>query len=187
MRRMKGEPNQDLISRPLRVQEERSLPGLASVLEKHELNHKGCVISSQLPSLPSHPHGNHHRAEVRPVSSDPNRRNLVWRNLLLGVFFGLKLPPEKLSRQHPLSLSSLSHIQLTVLFFCDIYLTRNHIGFAWKLFSSKQKYLTIQSSLLVAGILFACVCERDCENVFDACYLERVLCHLIHQNANPLI
>ena len=51
MRRMKGEPNQDLISRPLRVQEERSLPGLASVLEKHELNHKGCVISSQLPSL----------------------------------------------------------------------------------------------------------------------------------------
>lgn len=110
MRRMKGEPNQDLISRPLSIQEERGLPGLASVLEKHELNHKGCVTSSQLPSLPSYPHGNHHRAEVRQVSSDPNRRNLVWQNLFLGVFFGLKLPPQELSRQHPLSLSSLSHI-----------------------------------------------------------------------------
>lgn len=110
MRRMKGEPNQDLISRPLSIQEERGLPGLASVLEKHELNHKGCVTSSQLPSLPSYPHGNHHRAEVRQVSSDPNRRNLVWQNLFLGVFFGLKLPPQELSRQHLLSLSSLSHI-----------------------------------------------------------------------------
>lgn len=59
-------------------------------------------------------------------------------------------------------------------FFCDIYLEGITQGFAWKLFSSKQKYLTIQSSLLVAGIFFACVCERDCENVFDACYL-RVL------------
>lgn len=33
--------------------------------------------------------------------------------------------------------------------------------FFWKLFSSRQKYLSIQSSLLVAGIFFAYVCVRE--------------------------
>ena len=80
------------------------------------------------------------------------------------------------------------YLTFSWLFFSSlISILQGIIGFAWKLFSSKQKYLSIQSSLLVAGIFFARVCERDCENVSDACYLERVLCHLIHQNANPLI
>ena len=80
-----------------------------------------------------------------------------------------------------------------LLFFCDIHLTRNHrlcleIIFFWKLFSSRQKYLSIHSSLLVAGIFFACVCVR--ERMWKCVWcmlLGEISLRLIHQNANPLV
>lgn len=110
---------------------------------------------SQSPSVPSHPCSTKCQSRGQASLPWPKLTDSSW-SLLLGAFFGLKQRPDSylLQSTNYLTLSGM------VFFFSEILTSKRIIQFSWKLFLSKQKYLSISFSFPVVVIFCVCVCTH---------------------------